>query len=102
MGARDQRLKLDARFKELTPNVYFQPPASVKMHYPAIRYSLDRIDVDSADNNPYLVERGYQVMVIDADPDSTIAEEISKFPKCRLNRTYTADNLNHFVFIIYP
>lgn len=101
MAAKDRRLELDAKFKELTPNVYFQPPASVKMHYPAIRYSLSGIDKTPADNLPYLLERGYQVMVIDSDPDSLIAEEISHWPKCRFNRSYEADNLNHFVFIIY-
>ena len=101
MAAKDRRLELDAKFKELTDNVYFQPPASLKMHYPAIRYGLNSINRTPADNLPYLLERSYQVMVIDADPDSEIAEAISKWPKCRFNRSYEADNLNHFVFIIY-
>lgn len=102
MAAKDRRLELDAKFKELTPNVYFQPPASLKMKYPAIRYELSRIDLTSANNNPYLLDRAYQVTVIDSDPDSVIAEAISKWPLCRFNRSYTADNLNHFVFILYP
>lgn len=101
MGAKARRLELDAKFKKLTPNVYFQPPASVKMKYPAIRYEISRMDLTSADNLPYLLDRGYQVTVIDSDPDSDIAEAISKWPMCRFNRSYTAENLNHFVFIIY-
>lgn len=101
MAAKDRRLELNARFKELTDNVYFQPPASVKMKYPAIRYEVARIDPTSADNMPYFIDRAYQVTVIDADPDSEIVEEISKWPKCVFNRSYTADNLNHFVFILY-
>ena len=101
MAAKDRRLELDAKFKELTSHVYYQPPASVKMKYPAIRYEVSRIDLTSADNNPYLLDRAYQVTVIDEDPDSEIVEAISKMPMCRFNRVYTADNLNHFVFIIY-
>lgn len=101
MASKDRRLELDAKFKELTNHVYFQPPASLKMKYPAIRYELSRIDLTSADNIPYFLDRGYQVTVIDANPDSEIAEAISKWPMCRFNRIYTADNLNHFVFILY-
>lgn len=101
MARRDRRLELDAEFKKLTPNVYYQAPASVVMKYPAIRYDLSRIDTVNANNNPYLSDAAYQVIVIDSDPDSEIAEAISKFPLCRLNRFYTAENLNHFVFILY-
>lgn len=101
MALQDRRLELDAYFKSLTSNVYYQPPASVKMKYPAIRYELSRIDLTSADNNPYLLDRAYQVTVIDENPDSDIVDAISSMPMCRFNRTYTANNLNHFVFIIY-
>lgn len=101
MASKDQRLELNAKFKELTPNVYFQPPASVKMKYPAIRYEVARIDTTPADNIAYLRNRAYQVTVIDADPDSEIAEALSQWPMCRFNRPYTADNLYHFIFILY-
>ena len=101
MAAKDRRLELHEKLKELTPNVYFQPPSSVHMKYPAIRYELSRIDLTSADNKPYFLDRAYQVTVIDADPDSEIVEKLSKWQMCRFNRTYTADNLNHFVFILY-
>lgn len=101
MVNKDRRLELSAKFKALTPNVYYQPPASVKMHYPAIRYELSRIDRTVADNLPYKLDRAYQVTVIDSDPDSEIVNAIEKWPMCRFNRVYTADNLYHFVFIIY-
>lgn len=101
MARKDRRLELDAKFKELTSHVYYQPPASVVMKYPAIRYKLADLSISPADNMPYLVDAAYQVMVIDADPDSEIAERISQFPYCRLNTAYAVDNLNHFVFTIY-
>ena len=87
--------------KTLCPNVYFQPPPSVQMVYPAIRYERTRIDNTSADNIPYIQDVGYLVTVIDKNPDSQIVSDVSKLPKCRFNRHYTADNLNHDVFLIY-
>lgn len=101
MASKDRRLELHAKFKELTSNVYYQPPASVRMKYPAIRYELSRIDLTSADNLAYLRYKAYQVTVIDADPDSEIADALSQWPMSRFNRLYTADNLYHYVFIIY-
>lgn len=82
-------------------NVYFQPPASVVMNYPAIRYMLYDIDNAHADNIVYRQDVGYEIIVIDRDPDSEIVERISKIPGIRFNRFYTADNLNHTVFILY-
>lgn len=101
MARKDRRLELDAMFRELTPYVYFQPPASVTMKYPAIRYELSRLDMTPADNKSYLVDAAYQVTVIDPDPDSAIADQLLEFEYCRFNRSYTANNLNHFVFVIY-
>lgn len=82
-------------------NVYFQPPSNVQMRYPAIRYKLTRIDRDHANNGAYLRHFGYEVTVIDKDPNSPIANNITKLPMCSYNRSYFADNLNHWVFILY-
>lgn len=81
--------------------VYYQPPESVKMKYPCIRYRKYAIDNVHADNLHYLQFHAYELIVIDKDPDSKIAEAVSKLPRCRFNRLYYADNLNHFVFILY-
>lgn len=82
-------------------NVYFQPPASKVMEYPCIRYNLYDIDNVYADNLPYLQNTAYQITVIDRDPDSAIVERVSKMPGIRFNRFYTAENLNHTIFILY-
>jgi len=82
-------------------NVYYQPPESVKMHYPAIVYSRDNIENSFADNDVYMQKHAYQVTVIDKDPDSGIVELISKLPMCRFERHFTSDNLNHDVFLLY-
>ena len=82
-------------------NLYFQPPESIKMKYPAIIYSISRVDNKFAENKIYLQFIAYQVIVIDKDPDSDIFKKMSRLPKCAFERSYTADNLNHFVFTIY-
>lgn len=82
-------------------NVYFQPPPSKRMRYPAIVYNLSDIQNTSADNGIYIQETMYQVTVIDEDPDSDISKLVSKIPRCRFDRFYAADDLNHFVFTIY-
>lgn len=81
--------------------VYFQPPASLRMKYPCIRYKLNDADTIFADNNPYVRHKRYEVVVIDPDPDSKIPDKISNLPMCLFDRHYTSDNLNHFVFKIY-
>lgn len=81
-------------------NVYYQPPESIRINYPAIIYSRNDIDNKFADDIVYMQNHTYQVIVIDANPDSEIVDKISKLPMCRYNRHYTSDNLNHDVFII--
>ena len=82
-------------------NVYFQPPSSTQMKYPAIRYSISDIQNTFADNTVYGQTKVYQLMVIDKNPESLIVDAISKLPTCRFVRSYTADNLNHTIFTIY-
>lgn len=98
------RLNLDAIFEELlgSNEVYFQPPASVKMQYPAIVYRRYNIDNAHADDGVYKQSLEYEVIVIDRDPDSEIVMKVSRLPRCRHERHYTADGLNHDAFkLIY-
>lgn len=82
-------------------NVYFQPPESIKMQYPAIVYSRDDIDNNFANNSVYMQSLAYSVTVIDSDPDSEVVDRVSKLPRCQYDRHYKSDNLNHDVFTIY-
>lgn len=82
-------------------HVYYQPPESVKMEYPAIVYSRNSIENTFAENSVYKQDHQYQIIVIDKDPDSEIVAAISKLPMCQFVRHYEADNLNHDVFTIY-
>lgn len=98
-----QRLELHKILCEIlgSRNVYYQPPESAKMEYPAIVYSRDDIDNTFAENSVYKQDHQYQIIVIDKDPDSEIVTAVSKMPMCRFIRHYEADNLNHDVFGIY-
>ena len=53
------RLDLQTFLEELlkSKNVYFQPPESVKMKYPAIVYALDDIENVHADNGGLFVSQ---------------------------------------------
>lgn len=82
-------------------HVYFQPPASVKMKYPAIVYSRSDIENRHANNMVYTQLPRYEVIVIDKDPDSKYVQLVSMLSMCRFVRHYEADNLNHDVFEIY-
>lgn len=97
------RLELQARLEELlgSEHVYYQPPASVRMEYPAIKFSREDIDNTFADNGVYKQDTAYQLIVIDEDPDSEIVHKVSLLPRCSFERHYTADNLNHDVFRLF-
>ena len=78
--------------------VYFQPPTSAEMKYPAIVYSRNRINNTYADDGVFLSNRQYTIIVIDKNPDSNIVTEVSKIKSIQHNTSYTCDNLNHDVF----
>lgn len=82
-------------------HTYFQPPESVKIKYPAIVYSRKDINSVHANDGVYAQFLGYEITVIDEDPDSEIVSKISKLPKCSFDRHYTKDNLNHDVFTLF-
>lgn len=82
-------------------SVYYQPPPSVQMDYPAIVYALSGIENTFAGDEVYAQARAYELTVIDYDPDSDVAVKISQLKTCRFNRSFQSDNLNHYVFTIY-
>lgn len=97
------RLELQAVLVDLlgSGNVYFQPPPSIQMKYPAIVYKRDHIDTKFADNVSYSNKKRYQVQVIDEDPDSDIPDKVKELSLCSYDRSFTADNLNHDVFNLF-
>ena len=97
------RIDLQNVLEELlgSRNVYYQPPESLKMSYPAIVYARKTIDNSYANNSVYKQNYAYEITVIDKNPDSEIVNKISKLPTCRFDRHFKSDNLNHDVFTLY-
>ena len=81
-------------------HTYFNPLPSVKMRYPAIKYSLNNVSLIFANNNTYRNLQSYEVTLIDRNPDSEYVAKILQIPYCKFNRFYVADNLNHWTFTI--
>lgn len=98
------RLELHKILKELlgSENVYYQSPESIKMSYPAIKYSRSDIQSTFANNSTYLTKNRYEIIVIDKRPDNPVIEKIlTIFVGCAFDRHYVADNLNHDVLTLY-
>lgn len=98
-----ERLQIQTLLETLlgSRNVYFQPPATVKMSYPAIVYSRDYQTTSFADNKPYRNNKRYLVTVIDKDPDSKIPDKVASLPKSSFSRHFVADSLNHDAYSVY-
>lgn len=102
--SKERRLELHEKLCTIlgSRNVYFQPPGTLKMNYPCIRYERDRGQHTYADNRTYIYRQAYQITCITKDPDSDLHERIiEEFPETNFNRHYVADNLNHDVLILY-
>lgn len=96
------RLELNAELKQFLPNVYFQPPSTIQMTYPCIVYNKTSRMRHFANDVIYLSQQEYQIMLIEKNPDSTVADSIEKhFPSCGINQYYTVDNLYHTTLNLY-
>ena len=95
--------ELQAIFEEIlgSRNVYYNPPASVRMNYPAIVFSRSKIEKRNANNKTYIQNNRYEVTVIDRDPDCKYIENILRLPMCAFDRHFVSDNLHHNTFTLY-
>ena len=97
------RLDLQSLLEELlgSRNVYYTPPESIKMQYPAIRYSKKKIESVHADDSKYLMRDCYELIVISRTPEHPVIKQLLALPYCSYDRPYVADNLYHDVLTIY-
>lgn len=83
-------------------HAYFQPPEGDEIERPCIIYMLSQLKPKYADNRVYNRHVGYQIMLVDEDPDSDFVDQIlDAFTHIRFDRFYVADSLNHWVFTLY-
>lgn len=97
------RLELQTLFETLlgSEKVYFQPPSNIRLSYPCIIYSLENISNDFANNNVYKQDHSYKIIYVTKDPDDENIDKIASLPQTRFLNFYTADGLNHYVYIKY-
>lgn len=99
-----ERKDLDKILREILGQhkLYFSPPNGMKMTYPCIVYELSNTDVQHADNKPFITFDRYTITVIDRSPDSKIRDAVlHTLDRVSLDRSFTLDNLNHYVFTLY-
>ena len=101
----ERRIELQKILETICPNVYFQPPSSpyAGLKYPCIVYSRSTGDTQYADDLGYIHMPRYTLTVISQDPDyaATIERKLLDIPRCRSDRHYTSDNLNHDTYNLY-
>jgi len=95
------RLKLQSLLETVTEHVYFQPPANIQMQYPCIIYSRDGSLAEHANNELYRSAKQYQVTVVDRDPDTELADQVEALRYVSFERSFAADDLNHYVFTLF-
>lgn len=83
-------------------NVYFQPPESIRMNYPAIVYDLYRVNQRFASDRQHIGYPGWSITIIDRNKDvDYVSRMLEDFRYCSVERIYVADNLAHYSFIVY-
>lgn len=98
------RLELQTELETLlgSRNVYYQPPSSVQMKYPCIRYTWAKIKPDYANNFIYNYTKAYELTYIDTNKNSDMPEKILlHFPYISMGRIYASDGLWHFTFTLF-
>lgn len=97
------RLELQTKLEELlgSRNVYYQPPSTVKMAYPAIVYNRADFTFRHANDEKYLIKKRYSIIVISKKPDDPVLDKLLALPFCSYETQYTSDNLIHDTFSLY-
>lgn len=97
------RLSLQEALEEIVGegHVYFQPPPSILMKYPCVKYDIESVENRYGDNVKYLLFEKYSFTLMDYDANSQYLDALNSMPYCRFLRKYKADQLNHFVFECY-
>ena len=97
------RLEIQSIFENMlsSRNVYYQPPAAIKINYPAIIYSLESMTNDHASNGVYLTKKAYKVIYIDSNPDNEMVSVLNNLTRSTFNSHYVSDNLHHYAYTIY-
>lgn len=96
------RIQLNYELSKFHTNVYFQPPANIKMDYPCIVYRKTDKRNEYGNDKIYLSRQQYSITVIEKDPDSPVADNMERyFTHTAITDYYTADNLHHTILKLF-
>lgn len=97
------RLELQMKLEEAlgSKSVYYQPPESLKLTYPAIVYGMSGMSRKHADDKEYMRKPRYEITVIDKKPNNPAIDKILQFPYSYYDRPYKSDNLYHDTISLY-
>lgn len=99
-----KRVDIQEKFKFLlgSNNVYYQPPANLKMKYPAIVYSLDGLDVKRFDNTRLINKNCFSVTHIYRNESENLVETMLKnFEYISFDNRSIADGIYNDHYTIY-
>lgn len=99
---KERRIQLHNELLEFADHVYFQPPSNLKLNYPCIIYNKTPSVKEYGNDHYYIKTQGYQLLVVDPDPDSLIADDLEDhFTYCAISQYFVSDNLNHTALNLY-
>ena len=109
MGNKQQ--ELDLRLRDILTecnvdlsegHIYFQPPESLRMVYPALVYNVSRRDYEQADNQLYAQFLIWDLTWISKTPlDFVVDALLSQLECCVPTREYVSDGLYHTQLSLY-
>ena len=101
-GCTMSRLALHRELQEFADAVYFQPPSNIRMNYPCIVYHKISKYKEFGNDEVYIKKQGYQLTVMDKDPDSLIADDLEDhFQYCSISQYFTNDSIYHVTLELY-
>ena len=99
----DRRLELQMLLASIleSDNVYFQPPETIKLHYPCIVYERVGMTSEYANNAIYNNRVRYSITLIGRSPENDVVNKLLALPYCSYDRFFVSDGLNHDVFTLF-
>ena len=81
-------------------NVYYNPPETLKMSFPAIVYNLSDIRQVHADNRKYVDFTTYKITVISKQVDNPAIRGVLDLPMTKFSTNYTKNGFYHTVIFL--
>ena len=96
------RYALHRELEEHSDHVYYQPPSNIRMNFPCIVYNKIPKFKEYGNDGIYIKKQGYQITVMDKDPDSFTADDLEDhFQYCSITQYFTNDNIHHVILELY-